>query len=128
MIGSRSHDVTVSAAVDVERAALTSLCKEFDALRDEARRHSVERERLLDQILVEARARRPVLGLLGRLLGTDGDTTLRALGGGLPGGGPGRANGERFSCPDGSCDRTDVPPPAGALPRCRVTGQLMRQA
>ncbi|MGW6933749.1 hypothetical protein ACWGE0_27090 [Lentzea sp. NPDC054927] len=112
--------------MDVERAALTSLCGEVDALREEARRHSADREQLLDRILAEARDRRPVLGLLSRLLGADTDTTLRALGAGLPGMGPGRASEERFSCPDGACDRTEVPPPAGALPRCRVTGHPMR--
>jgi len=81
----------------------------------------------MEQIAVEARARRPVLDLLSRLLNTDRDTTLRTLAAGLPGAGPGRAREERFRCPDGACDRTEVPPPAGAVPRCRVTGARMER-
>lgn len=107
---------------------MTSLCDEFDALREEARRQSGERAQLLDQIVAEAKARRPVLGLLNQLLGTDSDTTLRALGAGLSGVGSGQAREERFGCPDGACDRITVPPPAGALPRCRVTGLPMQRA
>ncbi|MET9001797.1 hypothetical protein [Amycolatopsis sp. Hca4] len=106
---------------------MTSLCREWDALREEARRHSPDRVQLLDRIAAEAKARRPVLDLISGLLGTDNDTTLRALGAGLPGAGPGRATAERFGCPDGACDRIDVPPPAGALPRCRVTGLPMER-
>jgi hypothetical protein len=113
--------------VEAERVALTNLCKEFDNLRQEARRHSPERERLVEEIVAEAKARRPVLELLSRLLGTDSDTALRALSAGLPGMGPGRARTERFGCPDGACDHTEVPPPAGALPRCAVTGLPMKR-
>ncbi|MCE6997271.1 hypothetical protein LZG04_21050 [Saccharothrix sp. S26] len=114
--------------MDVERSALTSLCRELDALREEARRLPPERKQLLEQVVAEAKARRPVLALLGRLLNTDGDTALRALGAGLPGTGSGHAREELFRCPDGACDLVETPPPAGALPRCRVTGAPMERA
>ncbi|WP_199828921.1 hypothetical protein [Streptomyces sp. NRRL B-24085] len=111
--------------MDAERAALTTLCKEFDALIGETRLHTAARQELLERIAAEARARRPVLALLGELLHTDRETTLRTLATGLPGAGPGTARAENFRCPDGACDRTAVPPPAGALPRCAVMGRPM---
>jgi hypothetical protein len=113
--------------VDAERSALTTLCQEFDALIGETRLHSTERQELLERIVAEARARRPVLTLLGQLLNTDRETTLRTLATGLPGAGPGTARQEAFRCPDGACDRTAVPPPAGAIPRCAVMGRLMER-
>jgi hypothetical protein len=106
---------------------MTSLCQEYDALLVEAGRHSAERRELVDRIVAQARARRPVLGLLGQLLGTDREHTVRALSAGLPGTGPGHAYAETFGCPDGACDRTAVPPPAGAVPRCSVTGLPMER-
>ena len=113
--------------MDAERSALTTLCQEFDALIGETRLHSTERQELLERIVAEARARRPVLTLLGRLLNTDRETTLRTLATGLPGAGPGTARQEAFRCPDVACDRTAVPPPAGAVPRCAVMGRLMER-
>ncbi|WP_158853089.1 hypothetical protein [Saccharothrix deserti] len=113
--------------MDPERSALTELCEEFDALVTEARQHSPQRQELLAKIAVEAQARRPVLDLLGQLLGTDRDTTVRTLSAGLPGTGPGNARAEAFRCPDGACDRTAVPPPAGAIPRCAVNGLPMER-
>jgi hypothetical protein len=115
------------AGLDAERSALTTLCQDFDELVEEAGRHAPERRELVARIAVEARARRPVLGLLGQLLGTDRDTTVRALAAGLPGTGPGRARREEFRCPDGACDRLATPPPAGAIPRCAVTGLPMER-
>ncbi len=111
--------------MDLERSVLTELCQEFDALAAEIRQHSPDRQELLARIATEASARRPVLDLLSQLLGTDRDTTVRTLAAGLPGTGPGHARAEAFRCPDGACDRTEVPPPAGALPRCTLTGRLM---
>jgi hypothetical protein len=113
--------------MDSERSALTSLCQDFDALVEETGRHSPARQELVGRIAAEARARRPVLELLSQLLGTDREVTLRALSAGLPGGGPGRAYAESFGCPDGACDRLAVPPPAGAVPRCSVTGLPMER-
>ncbi|MDH6519321.1 hypothetical protein M2164_005799 [Streptomyces sp. SAI-208] len=113
--------------VDAERSALTTLCREFDALIGETRLHTAARQQLLERIVAEARARRPVLTLLGQLLNTDRETTLRTLATGLPGAGPGTARQENFRCPDGACDRTAVPPPAGALPRCAVLGRVMER-
>jgi len=111
--------------LEAERSALTSLCQEFEELVEEAGRHSPGRQELVERITAEARARRPVLGLLGQLLGTDRESTVRALSVGLPGAGPGHAYAETFGCPDGACDRVAVPPPAGAVPRCSVTGLPM---
>jgi hypothetical protein len=111
--------------LDAERSALTSLCQEFDALVEEAGQHSPERRELVGRIATEAQARRPVLGLLQQLLGTDRESTVRALSTGLSGIGPGHAYAETFGCPDGACDRVAVPPPAGAIPRCTVTGLPM---
>jgi hypothetical protein len=113
--------------VDAERSALTTLCQEFDALIGETRLHSAERQELLERIVTEARARRTLLTLLGRLLNTDRETTLRTLSTGLPGAGPGTARQEIFRCPDSACDRTAVPPPAGAIPRCAVMGRPMER-
>jgi hypothetical protein len=113
--------------VDAERSALTTLCKEFGALVGETRLHSTARQELLARIVAEARARRPVLTLLGQLLNADREATLRTLATALPGAGPGAARQEIFHCPDGACDRTVVPPPAGALPRCAVLDRLMER-
>jgi hypothetical protein len=113
--------------VELERSALTELCREFDALAVEVRHHSSERQELLAKILAEAAARRPVLDLLSQLLGTERATTARALSVGLPGTGPGHARAETFRCPDGACDRREMPSPAGAIPRCAVTGRLMER-
>ncbi|MFI0515993.1 hypothetical protein RKD19_005692 [Streptomyces canus] len=113
--------------MDAERSALTTLCKEFDALIGETRRHSAARQELLERIVAEARARRPVVTLLSQLLDTDRATTVRTLATGLPGAGPGTARQENFRCPDGACDRTAVPPPAGAIPRCAVMGRPMER-
>ncbi len=110
--------------MDAERSALTSLCQEYDALVVEAG-HVPGHQELVVRIAEEARARRPVLGLLEQLLGTDRESTVRALSAGLPGAGPGHAYAETFGCPDGACDRVAVPPPAGAVPRCAVTGLPM---
>jgi hypothetical protein len=68
---------------------------------------------------------RPILGLLGELLGASRDDTVRMLGGGLPGFGPGPADEESFGCPDAACDRVCTTPPAGPVPRCRITGAPM---
>lgn len=113
--------------MDAERSALATLCQEFDALIGETGRHSTERQELLERIVAEARARRPVLTLLGQLLDTDRETTLRTLATGLPGTGPGIALQETFRCPDGACDRRAVPPPAGAIPRCAVLGRPLER-
>lgn len=113
--------------MDAERSALTTLCKEFGALIGETSRHSATRQELLERIVAEARARRPVLALLGQLLNTDRETTLRTLATALPGAGPGTARQETFRCPDGACDRTAVPPPAGAIPRCAVLDRHMER-
>ncbi|WLW53343.1 hypothetical protein [Streptomyces sp. YU58] len=113
--------------MDAERSALTTLCQEFEALIGETRLHSAARQELLERIAAEARARRPVLPLLGQLLNADRETTLRTLATALPGAGPGTARRETFRCPDGACDRTAVPPPAGALPHCAVLGRLMER-
>ncbi|GAA3898859.1 MULTISPECIES: hypothetical protein [Streptomyces] len=113
--------------MDAERSALTTLCQEFDALISETGLHSAQRQELLERIVAEARARHPVLSLLSQLLNTDRETTLRTLATGLPGAGPGTAREEAFRCPDGACDRTAVPPPAGAIPRCAVLGRLMER-
>ncbi|WP_406130909.1 hypothetical protein [Streptomyces sp. NBC_00989] len=113
--------------MDAERSALTTLCQEFEALIGETGLHSTERQELLERIVAEARARRPVLALLGQLLHTDRETTLRTLASGLPGAGPGKARQETFRCPDGACDRAAVPPPAGAIPRCAVMGRPLER-
>jgi hypothetical protein len=90
--------------------------------------HSPDRIDLLEQITAEAAARRPILALLARLLGTKGaDETRQALGAGLPGAGPGRADHERFGCPDHACRRVATTTPAGPVPTCSVTRQPMRR-
>lgn len=108
-----------------ERHALTCLCDELAELRRECARQSGERQRMLRRIEDEARARRPVLALLAELLRTDRGGALRALGSGLPGAGPGQADEERFGCPDKACDREVIPPPAGPVPHCQLTGDPM---
>lgn len=108
----------------VERQALTMLCAELVALREECARLPVERQRLLAQIESEARARRPIVGLLSQLLGVD----RGMLAGGLPGFSSGRAYEEEpFSCPDRACDRVCARLPAGPVPRCLLTGVPMEQ-
>lgn len=110
-----------------EREALTLLCAELPALREECARHSEQHTRLLARIEAEAAARRPILGLLATLLGTTGQETRHALGAGLPGAGGGRADEERFGCPDGACARVATTAPAGPVPRCAVTGRTMER-
>lgn len=109
-----------------ERLALSALCDELPALRTQCALESEDRRRLLAKIEVEARARRPILTLLGELLGMSVTDTARGLGSGLPGAGPGRADEETFGCPDHACDRVTGAVPAGPAPRCRVTGLPMR--
>jgi hypothetical protein len=109
-----------------ERHALTGFCEELLELRKECSQLPEDRERLLQRIEEEARTRRPILALLARLLGTDTADTLRALSSGLPGAGPGQADEETFSCPDGACDRKATSPyPTGPIPRCPLTDQRM---
>ncbi|QXJ24285.1 hypothetical protein AGRA3207_005575 [Actinomadura graeca] len=110
-----------------ERVALSALCDELPALREQCAAEPEDKRLLLTRIEAEARARRPILALLGELLGTGAEDTgaVRGLGAGLPGAGPGRADEERFGCPDGACDRTAVAVPAGPVPHCVLTGLPM---
>ena len=110
-----------------ERLALTTLCSELAELRRECAQQPEPRHRLLARIEEEAAARRPILPLLERLLGVDGTDTMRAVGVGLPGAGPGQADEETFGCPDGACDRIAGTTPAGPIPRCLLTGQPLRR-
>jgi hypothetical protein len=109
-----------------ERLALTVLCGELPELRAECARQSERHQRLLGAIEAAARARQPIIPMLGRLLGSDGSGVPRTLGSALPGSGPGRAHEEAFSCPDGACDRVEVPLPGGPIPVCGVTSAPMR--
>jgi hypothetical protein len=109
-----------------ERLALTALCAELPELRAECQRQPEHRKHLLARIEAEARARRPIGALLGELLGTDSEETVRSLSSGLPGTGAGQADEETFGCPDGACDHQRATTPAGPIPRCPVTGQAMR--
>ncbi|MBE3015086.1 hypothetical protein IL992_38860 [Microbispora sp. NEAU-D428] len=109
-----------------ERLALTVLCGELPELRAECARQSERHQRLLGTIEAAARARQPIIPMLGQLLGSDGSGALRTLGSALPGSGPGRAHDEAFICPDGACDRVEVPLPGGPVPVCRVTSAPMR--
>ncbi|MGW1720426.1 hypothetical protein [Streptomyces sp. NPDC002156] len=108
-----------------ERDVLTTFCEELAELRQECARQPEHRRLLLARIEAEARARRPILDLLGELLGTASDDTVRSLGTGLPGAGPGRADEEQFACPDQACARIAFTVPAGPVPRCRITGDPM---
>jgi hypothetical protein len=110
-----------------ERRALTVLCGEITELRAECAHHTEERQNLLARIEIEARARRPVLGLLLELLGGVQEETARALSTGLPGSSHGQADEERFGCSDGACDRVSIALPAGPVPRCPLTGEPMRR-
>ncbi|MCC8247635.1 hypothetical protein [Saccharothrix luteola] len=110
-----------------ERMALTALCAELPALREECRYQPESARRLLARVEEEARARRPVLALLDQLLDGGGDEATRQLSGGLPGMGAGQADEESFGCPDDACDRTSVPVPAGPVPRCLVLGAAMKR-
>ncbi|EOD64919.1 hypothetical protein [Amycolatopsis vancoresmycina] len=108
--------------LDAERLALGTLCAELPALREECLALGAKEQHLLTRIEAEARARRPVTDLLRELVGPD---VVRGLSTGLPGAGPGRADDERFGCPDGACDRLAHTVPAGPVPRCAVTGRSM---
>ncbi|MGW0201127.1 hypothetical protein [Nonomuraea sp. NPDC003201] len=108
-----------------ERLALTVFCEELPELRSECARQTAARQLLLAHIEAEAKARRPILGLLAELLGADPDSSARALGAGLPGSSPGQADEEQFVCPDSACARVAFTVPAGPAPRCRVTGEPM---
>jgi hypothetical protein len=110
-----------------EQEALSAVCEELPALREEVGRHPDERARLLARIEAEAAARRPILSLLAELLGTNAEGTRTALAAGLPGVGAGHADEERFVCPDGACNRTAKALPAGPAPSCWVTRQPMRR-
>jgi hypothetical protein len=112
-------------AEHAERTALTGLCHQLAELRVEMARQPAWRQELLAHIEDEARARRPILELLARLVGTDPAGVVRALPYGLPGLGAGRADEERFGCPDRACDRVALTVPAGPLPRCLLTDQSM---
>jgi hypothetical protein len=107
---------------DDEQAALARLCDQLPELRREMARFPTVRQLLAD-IETEARAGRPIRGLLSEL-SIDPDENTRQLTP-LPGVGPGRASEERFGCPEDLCDRSATPAPAGALPRCWLTGRFM---
>lgn len=109
--------------MDEEERALTALCDQLLALRAECG-HSAARRELLARIEDEARDRRPILGLLAQLLGTDPAAVSRQIVT-LPGLGPGHANEEQFGCPDGACRRTATTTPAGPIPRCALTSRYM---
>lgn len=111
----------------LERQALAAFCSEVGALRAEFSREPEHKRRLLARIEAEAAARRPIHGLLGELLGTEAGGTTRALSTALPGSGAGRADEERFGCPDRACDRVCEPLPAGPVPHCEITGEPMRR-
>ena len=108
-----------------ERLALTAFCEELPELRAECARQGADQRRQLARIETEAQARRPILALLAALLDAAPDRTVRTLAAGLPGAGPGLADEESFTCPDGACSRTAYTVPAGPVPRCRVTGRPM---
>ena len=101
-----------------ERLALTALCAELPELREECRLQPEAVQTLLAQVEDRARARLPILALLGELLDVD---TVRSLATALPGTGPGRADEERFTCPDGACDHVRTTAPAGPVPVCPLT-------
>lgn len=101
-----------------ERLALTALCAELPELRAECRQQPERVGALLARVEQLARARRPILGLLTELLDAD---TVRSLATALPGTGPGRADEERFTCPDNACDHVRTTPPAGPIPVCPLT-------
>jgi hypothetical protein len=109
---------------DDERAALAGLCAQLPTLRAEIAKHPAATRQLLARIEAEARAGRPIMGLLAELLGTDHGGVSRQMVA-LPGLGPGRSSEERFGCPDGACDREEKTTPAGPLPRCWLTGRFM---
>jgi hypothetical protein len=100
---------------------MRALCEELPGLREECAAQPEDKRLLLSRIEAEARVRQPVLALLSELLGTSGDDTVRGLSAGLPGTGSGRADEERFGCPDGVCDRVAHTVPAGPIPRCLIT-------
>jgi hypothetical protein len=115
---------------DAEQQALAALCEELVSLRTECAHWPEDKAALLRLIENEAMARRPIHDLLTRLLGADPlSETVRSfrLATGLIGGSGGTANEERFGCPDGACNRSVRPMPAGAVPRCALTGARLRQ-
>lgn len=108
---------------DDERAVLASLCGQLPELRREMARFPAAVQQLLADIETEARAGRPIRGLLSELsIDPDENTRQHSP---LPGVGPGRASEERFGCPEDLCDRATTTVPAGALPRCWLTGRYM---
>jgi hypothetical protein len=111
-----------------ERVALRNVCKEWPKLLHERDKQPAERQALIDRIQIEAAARRPILPLLSQLIGTSRVETVRSLGSGLPGTGPGRPDEERFVCPDGACDLVAQTDPGGPAPRCHVTSRPMKRA
>ncbi|MEU1550819.1 hypothetical protein [Nocardia sp. NPDC005745] len=112
---------------DAERAALTGLCSGLHALRAECARWPEARQQLLARIETEARARRPIEALLAELMGATREETRQMISTSLPGFGPGRADEESFGCPDRACDHVTTTVPAGPVPRCNLTGTLMRR-
>jgi hypothetical protein len=102
-------------------------CAELTELRAECALQPEHRRELFSRIEKEARARRPILDLMTRLLGASPDETRQMIAGGLPGLGSGRADEESFVCPDGACDQLRTTLPAGPVPRCRVTGIPMKR-
>ena len=108
---------------DDERAAVAQLCDHLLQLRREIERYHADARQQLADIEAEARAGRPIRGLLSKLP-ADPEENLRELAA-LPRLGPGRASEERFGCPDDLCDRTARTTPAGPLPRCWLTGRFM---
>jgi len=111
-----------------ERAALRSVCVELSELLAERAELPADRQELVDRIQEEAVARRPVLPLLAELVGTNQAETVRSLGSGLPGVGPGRPDEERFVCPDDACDREVWPDPGDPVPHCNLTKRPMKRA
>jgi hypothetical protein len=107
-----------------ERLALTYLCERLPDIRGAVAGRPAEYQTLLTAIETAARARTPMADLLERLIQLDVTESYRQLPHEMPFG-PGHADEEVASCPDGACSRTERPRPAGLSPRCRVTGERM---
>ncbi|MEO6083539.1 MAG: hypothetical protein ABIQ18_10590 [Umezawaea sp.] len=106
-----------------ERFVLTEVCRGLEVMRAECAALPQRRRDAFEHIVEEAKARRPLSALVRAFLG--GPT--RSLGRALPGAGSGRAHEEVFGCPDGACDRIGRTEPAGPVPRCSLTGHLMKR-
>lgn len=115
-----------TAERETERDVIGRLCDRLPALRREVSACSAEAQQLLVRIESNVREGQSVQVLLDQLEQQLANEVPRGMDP-LPGLSSMPPSEERFGCPAGTCNREARVLPSGPLPRCWLTGRLMRR-